>query len=357
MTTNNGQPQELTPRNLILMAQYIMNYVLRKWYMILAIGVVAGLAAALYYKYTKDDVFIAEITFVIDEEITKQKKSGFSEITEQLGLGPSDAGSLFSSESNIAALLMSRMLTEQTLLSQVPSDKNKKILFVDFFLDSLPYRDKWFKEPAIRNINFSVPPQTPQEELTRNRIIGKIHKHISGRQIKIEKKLKGSNILAATCTSEHELYSKLFLEALIANVTTYYVNAQTKKARANLEAIKRRTDSVRNAYGGSLYQKATAGDANINPVREVAVVPAYKKQTDAEILKSAYTELALSLESAKTSLMQTTPFIQVLDSPVLPLAVNKVSIIKKFIIFFSAGAVLFSCIIAASALYKMIMTD
>lgn len=85
------------------------------------------------------------------------------------------------------------------------------------------------------------------------------------------------------------------------------------------------------------YGRAVFSDADINLVRESFSVPGEKKQTDVQILKSAYIDLSRNLESARTSLMNNTPIIQVLDKPILPLDISKPGVLMQFILFAIIG--------------------
>jgi hypothetical protein len=149
----------------------------------------------------------------------------------------------------------------------------------------------------------------------------------------------------------------MLLEELVNNVTEHYVDAQTLRAKANMAAINKRIDSVKNAYTGALYNKAGTSDANINISRQRGEVPGIRKQTDADILKSAYIELSLNLESAKTSLLKSTPVIQVLDAPVLPLKTMSTDVLRKAVLFFIGGIFLSCFILMLKALYKQVMQN
>jgi hypothetical protein len=347
---------EFSPGKFILQVQNILRYILRKWYVVALAGLVAGGGAWMYYGRTGKTMYIAEMSFAIDEEISRQKKSGLSEITEQLGLGPSDAGLLYTSESNIAALLMSRLMIESTLRKPVPGEK-PGYTYADFFLDSLRFRQKWIKNAKVKTASFTLTPSSTEAKLHQNSLVAQMHDRLTSKYLKIDKKLTGSNILSVSCVTEHELFSKLFLEELVANVTQHYIEAQTMRAKTNLNAIEKRIDSVQRAYSTAMYGKAANDDANINLVRQQAIVSGARKQTDIEVLRAAYVELSLSLESAKTSLLKSTPVIQVLDAPLLPLKTNAPNIMKKTALFFVGGAFLAGACLGLAALYRRLMAQ
>jgi hypothetical protein len=360
MTQNPPSPSpgrvfdEFSPKKLILQVQGLGRYILGKWWKILLAGLLLGLAAAIY-TYFKKPNFLAEITFVIDEEATQASKSTLPSLREELGLEPSaDAGSFFSSVTNIVELMQSRLLIEKTLRRSI-SLHGKTILFADFFLDSLEYREKWMEGSPYYRVNFSAAGKPDPEKLYENSIMRNIYEVIKARIIKIDAKGKGSSIISVTCISEHQLFSKYFLEAWLDEVTQYYTEIKTQRARINLELIQKRTDSVRMAYNNALYTRASFTDAHLNPIRQTVNVSTEKQQTDVQILRASYTELVQTLEMAKTNLMKDTPLIQYLDTPILPLKVMKSSLMKRFILLFIVGAFLATAYYAVMRIYRRIL--
>lgn len=314
------------------------RYLLSKWLVILAAALLFGVAGAAY-SLTKKPQYIAEMTFVLDEEATQSPRSGISQLSEELGLG-SDAGGVFSSPTNIAELMMSRLLIEKTLRSTVQVEGGKPLLLADFFLDSLDYREKWMKKSRFYHLDFLSKKTDKQEALFENGIMRSMYETLIAQDLKIDKKGKGTTIISVLCTSTHELFSKFFLEELMHTVTQYYIEKKTERAKMNVDFIQQRTDSIRHAYNIALYGRAEFSDAFFNPNRQLPMVTRERQQTDIQILRASYIELTRSLESAKTALMRDTPLIQYLDQPVLPLKALRSNMIKFALIGFFLGALL-----------------
>ena len=213
-------------------------------------------------------------------------------------------------------LLRSRLLMEKTLRSSVMIGK-KYIVLEDFFLDSLDYRDDWVILPQYKHVDFTRQGKpTDDTTLFANAILGKTYEILLRKLISVDKKGKGTSIVAVNCTSRNESFSKYFVEALMHNTEQYYVETKTQRAKINLSVISKRADSVKILYNSALYGKASFTDANVNPGRQVAVVPGESRQTDITILRAAYIDLARSIELAKTNLARDTPLFQYLDTPV-----------------------------------------
>jgi cbb3-type cytochrome oxidase subunit 3 len=355
---NQRRFDEFSPKKLILLVHKAFRYLFSKWFIIFLVGLLLGGAYTAYCFYKKPK-YTAEFTFALDDGAANSTSpnNSLSALSQQLGFESTyEAGGVFSSMTNILELMQSRFIIEKTLKRSV-TPYNKQILFANFFLDSLGYRKKWMKGSPYYNIDFLKPNPTRAEEFFRNGIINNIFTFINTALIKIDKKGKSTTLISVTLTSENELFSKYFLEALIDEVSKFYVEIKTQRSKLQVNLIKRRTDSIRGAFGGALYSKAAFSDANINPVRQVAVVPVEKKQTDVQVLKETYVDLVKSLESAKTSLMQETPLFQYLDTPVLPLKSTSDNLMIKFFIFFIIGIVLTSFFLLARKFYRYLLQN
>lgn len=300
---------------------------------IVALG--AGLTGAAI-AFFKKPVYVAEISFAIDEDKATNNRSEFSAFSEQLGLEPISGGNIFSSINNIHELLKSRFLIEKTLRSGIDI-YGRQTTIADLFLDSLGYRQKWIAGSAFPNLKVNGESKDSVETWFRNGILGNIHKTLLSKHLQVIDKGKNTTLTSVICTSKHPLFSKYFVEALVQNVTAYYIHSKTERSRKNLDIIQRRTDSVKTIYLQALYGRASFIDADINLVNQTFSVPTEKRSTDIQILKAAYMDLSRSLESARTSLMNNTPIIQVLDRPLLPLEVKKPGALRQFVLFAAIG--------------------
>ena len=346
---------DFSPKKFILQVQSMGGYLISKWLLILLFAVIFGIAGIIYVS-TKDAVYTAEISFALDEEATQKAQNGFVELGEELGLGSSSvdaSGALFGRMTNIVELMQSRLLIEKTLKSSV-SINGKPLIFADFFLDSLKnYRSEWMEGAPYDHLVFN----SKKDSLAQNRILGVIHETLLKKYLKVERKGKETTIIAVSCNTENEAFSKYFLESLVKEVTNYYTDIKTQRAKTNLAFIEKRMDSIRPAYNSSLYGRAIFMDAHTNPVRQIATVSSEKQQTDVQILKAAYIELSRSLETAKIALVRVTPLIQYLDMPILPLKQSGSSGFKFFLVFFIIGAFLTSIFFFIRRVIKNILGD
>jgi uncharacterized protein involved in exopolysaccharide biosynthesis len=353
------QPQKIaddfSPKKFILQVKSMCSYLLSKWLWILLFATLLGIGGIIYVS-TKNTVFTSEITFALDEEATQKAQNGFVELGEELGLGPSTvdaSGALFGRMTNIVELMQSRLLIEKTLRDTIMLN-GKNLIFADLFLDSLDgYRSDWMLEAPYDHLVFN----SKKDSLAQNKILRMIHETLLGKYIKVDRKGKETTIISVSCNTENEAFSKYFLESLVREVTNYYTDIKTQRAKTNLTFIEKRMDSIRPAYNSSLYGRAVFMDAHTNAIRQISTVPSEKQATDVQILKAAYVELSRSQEAAKIALVRVTPLIQYLDMPILPLKQSNTSSIKFFMIFFIIGAFFTTVFFFIRRVIKNIMGD
>jgi LPS O-antigen subunit length determinant protein (WzzB/FepE family) len=222
-------------------------------------------------------------------------------------------------------------------------------------VDSLEYRAKWLRGAANDRPDFNAVKKSKDDQLLQNRLLLMMYEKLRTENIIIDKKGKETTILSVACMSTNENFSKYFLETFIDQVTAYYVDIKTERAKKNLEFIQKRTDSMRAAYQSTLYGRAVTSDANTNPNFQVTLVPQENQQTDVQILKAAYSELARSQEAAKTTLNRSTPLIQYLDRPTLPLRMNTSKRWLSFMLGLLGGMLLTSLFLLLRRAYRSIM--
>lgn len=325
----------------------------KKIWWILAIAVIAGIVAAAM-AYTTVPTYTATLSFVVDEENKAAARSEFSIFSEQLGLAPVNGGYFFSSAGNIMELINSRLIIERTLRKPIGSGK-KNLLLAEYFLDSLGYGEKFNKDKPPFVFTSSDKSLDSLTAINENGMLGVIHQTILSKHLSIQAGAKQSNLIKISCSSESQLFSKIFLESLINEVSTYYTAIKTERAQKNLAILQQRTDSTRNAYIALVRNRATFSDADINLVRQQAAAPGEKKQTDVQIIRDAYIELSGSLENAKTVLMNNTPLFQVLDRPTYPLKMSRPNAIKWFVLSAVVAAFLVTAFFLGRILYRFLL--
>lgn len=323
------QSHEITIAELLDYIQLWFRFLLSKWKTIVLYGILGG-CIGLTYALLTPKKYVAELNFALEEK--GGSASPYAAIASQFGvdLGGGNGGA-FTGE-NLVGLLHSRMMIEKTLLSEVEFN-GKRDLLINRYIEYNELRLKWEKKESLRNIKFTVGVPRNQYSTTQDSIVNGIQNQISKAQLSIKKVDKKLNLVQVLFTSQDELFAKVFTEKLVAEASLFYIETKTKKSRKNIELLELRIDSVRAELDNRLLSAAVAKDQNANPARALVGIPYTKKQIDIQLLTTVYAELSKNLELAKFTLMKEEPLVQVIDSPILPLRVEKPGKLTSIILF------------------------
>jgi hypothetical protein len=315
---------EISLKELIEKGREWFSYLLGQWKIIVFAGII-GAALGLAYSFSKKPVYIATLSFALEDE-----KSGGGGLGSALGLASSfgidlggGGGSIFTG-SNLTELFKSRAMVEQTLLSSVVVD-GKTISLAEMYIQNNGWRDQWNEKPKFKAIQFL--PNTKRTQFTRvhDSILGIMYQDLSKDGLVVGQKDKKIAIITIDVYSTNELFSKYFTEALVKQVSNFYVTTKSKKARMNMDILERQTDSIRGELNGAITGVAVANDNTfmLNPALNVRRAPSARRQVDVQANTAILTELVKQSELAKVTLRKETPLIQVIDRPILPLKKEK----------------------------------
>lgn len=317
----------------------VYRYLKRKWYLILMIAI-AGAGIGLVLSILKKPVYVASSTFVLEDGGGEGGGLGqYAGLASLAGISlGKDGGGIFQGD-NILELYKSRLMIEKALLSEVEVD-GKKQLLIDRYVNVNKLRKKWRSKNNIDTINFYGEPT--KFNRTQDSIITSLTEEFNKKVLLVTKPDKKLSIIKVDVIANDELFAKEFNNKLVENVNSFYTNTKTKKSAQNIQVLQRQADSVRIVLNSSISGVASAIDAapNANPAMLSLKVPSQRKQVDVQASSAIYSEIVKNLEISKIALRQETPLIQVIDQPVLPLTVNKLTKIKGGAIGFLLGAIL-----------------
>jgi hypothetical protein len=324
---------ETSFHEVIILIKGWFSYLKRKWYWILLFAAVGGVLGYLYNKNAKT-LYVAESSFVLDEETGSKQGGGLAALG--VGLGGKSTG-FFETADNIIWLYSTRLMIQKTLLSTVDTG-NKKVVLINWFLAESGLKKEYDKIPAIKRIKFEA--GLTDSTLTRdqNAVISRCAYMIRGRYLKVQLIPKAENVISVTFKSTNELFSALFTNELVKNVNNYYIQTKSKKAAQEVVLLEQKAAQYKSEMSASMYQVASGYDdaPYANPNRTVLRVEPQRKQVDAKLSGEIYGQLVGQLEMSRTNLQKQTPLIQIIEQPIMPLntegADPKMSAIIGFLI-------------------------
>ena len=307
-------------------------YLLSQWKIIILVAII-GAAIGLTYSFIKKPVYTATLSFALEDEKSDGGLGSALGLASSFGIDLGGGGGSIFTGSNLTELFKSRSMVEQTLLSSV-NLKGKVISLAEMYIQNQGWREKWNTNVKYKSIQFL--PNVDRDKFTRvhDSILGKIYDDLTKTALSVGQKDKKIAIINIDVASTNELFSKYFTEALVQEVSDFYIDTKSKKSRDNMLILERQTDSIRRELNGAITGVAVANDNTfgLNPAMNVRRAPSARRQVDVQANTAILTELVKQSELAKVTLRKETPLIQIIDKPILPLKKEGLGKVKGAII-------------------------
>jgi uncharacterized protein involved in exopolysaccharide biosynthesis len=356
----NIAEDEISLKELILKIKDWYRFLISKWIVLVAAGIIGG-AIGVGYAFTQKATYTASLSFALEDE-----KSGGGGLSGALGLASSlgidlggSAGGAFTG-ANLLELMKSRNIVEKALLNPITVNGKTQSL-AQYFINFNELNKNWSEKPALKNIVFEIDADRNKYTLQQDSILGKLYESIAGANglLSVAQKDKKISIISIEVKSTDELFSKAFTESIAQEVSSYYIEIKSKKARQNMEILQHQTDSIRAELNGAITGVAAAADNTfgLNPAMMVRKTPGTRRQVDVQANTAILTQLVTNLEMAKVSLRKETPLIQVIDKPILPLKKEKVGKLKSLILGGFLAGFLTALILVFKKLFAGILAD
>ncbi|KPQ13916.1 MAG: polysaccharide chain length determinant Wzz [Algoriphagus marincola HL-49] len=303
-------------------------FFISQWKVLIAAGLIGMVLGALVSIFKKP-VFHAETSFVLEEG----DSGGISQMSGLASLVGVNLGSLGSTSGlfqgdNIMELYKSDRMLGETLLSPFDQDQ----LLIDRFVEFEKLDKKWASKVDISGMDFSL--DRDQFTVSQDSVIQQVSKLIRESQVSVIKPDRKLSIIQVSISSKDEAFAKIFNEALVDKVNTFYLETKTKKTGENLRILQTQADSVRSILDESIAEYATATDRvpNVNPLLNSAQVESRKRQIDVQATAAVYQEIVKNLEIAKVNHRNNSPLIQIIDSPRFPLKRSEIRLVKGIVL-------------------------
>ena len=298
-------------------------------------GTIIIMILIISYNYIKSPVHYARTTFVLDNDTSSGSMGDLSSLASLAGINASsfiDASSLFQID-NIQELYRSSSMLKNTLLSSAKIN-DKEILIIERFAKAEKLINKW-RKLGINLEDFK------NKKLSRlqDSLIKESIKLIKKEYLLVDKPSRKTTILEIGFTHKDELLAKSFNENLVSIVNKFYFDTKTLKTGANLEILKKQSDSVKNVLNESILVLAEK-DQNIpylNALDKISLIPYQKAMIDVQVNSAIYGEIVKQLELAKVTHRNNMPLIQIIDKPILPLENSRWKLVKTFFLSFIIG--------------------
>ncbi len=320
----------------------VIKNLLRKWWVFLIVGFIAGLAG-IYYASQQKEFFQSRLTFALDEG---NGMSDAMSIAAQFGLSLGSSKDIFAGE-NILEIMKSRRIIESTLLS-VDTFDNKPYTFIEYYLQQS-------KKPNSKSINIHFPVRQAKSSFTyaQDSLLYNCYLTFAKSYISASKPDRKYNIYEVNITNENEKFTKDFTDRIVDQTNKFYTEISTKKSKETLEILEKQVAAMKGNVNSSISSRADIQDANLNPAFSAAAVPVQKEQANIQVYSSAYAEMFKNLEIARYQYLKQIPLMQIIDAADYPMKKVKVSKLKTALIFSFAACFITLLILWIMSLFKL----
>jgi len=290
-------------------AEFFSKLKAYRWYILIVL--LLGLGGGAVWGLLHPPKYKAEVMIAVEDD----DSSGWQNLLQQFGIdmGGNNPGGIFKGES-LVQLFKTRGQIERTLLREVEiiEGEQPEILANAVFRNS-----KLSKKEVFQGVTFTADRSsfTPLQDS----LLMLLHEEVRDEMMQVVKPENKLSIILLSITGRDKNLARALAVTAVNNTAEFYVETLSKKARLNLEVLRREADSVNGILNGNLGSSAYYSDANINPGRASLGVSQNRSLIDLQVSVALYGEIVKNLKLAEIGLRKETPLIQLVDMPSFPL--------------------------------------
>jgi len=310
---DQGNQDEISLAELWLKVKSVMAYLWRFKFLIMAIGLLFALGGYFKVKMAKPS-YSASLNFALEQG---GGSSGLGGLASQFGLALGSSGGDGLGGDNLLSLMKSRRIVQDVLLSKIYVEGDSVLLINQYVATQTKLKAKW-DTLGLYPIDAKKCCDPKQDSA-----IGVVVKAVSEKSLAVAKVDKKLSFVTVSYTGSDPVFTGAFVELLTAKSTNFYVQTKMANARANIDLLERRVDSVMAELQYAMVGYSAAQDQNSFTVQSTAKVPTMQKQMKVTMLTTLYGELVKNLELSKTMMAREEPLITIIDRPHYPLRVRE----------------------------------
>lgn len=328
-----------------------INYLVRKWWVFLIVGLLAAIAG--YWYAAKQKVkYQSNLTFVLDQAGGDGGISNAVNLAAQLGLNINTGSDLFFGD-NILEIIKSRRMVEKVMLS-VDTFSGKPYTLIEYLLHVIP-GNMQMETDKRDSIHFLPNQSRSSFSYAQDSVLYNTFMDFANFNIEADRPDKKLSIFSVRITSFDEKFSKIFIDHLIHEADSFYTEISSKKERETLEILEHRVATMKGNLSASISNRAATQDANLNSALASAQAPLQKQQANITVYAGAYGEMFKNLELARFQYLKKIPLIQIIDEANYPMKKIKTGKLKTAAIFSLAAVFVVIFILWIIRVYKNVM--
>jgi len=344
--------ERITVKEVIESIIELFQYLFSKWKPII-IGTTLIASVLIGYQLLTKRQYTAETTFVV--ESGKGQNQDFSSLASVVGIplgGMSSSNKLFNSD-NILLLSKSTKILRETFLERVQIEGDSKERLITFYARKNGKLANW--EQKFKDFSFEV--EESEMTVTHDSLLLIVIDTFRKKKLTADRVDRRLDILSIKVQDHLPVFAKTFNEVLVQKVNEFYIETKTLKSGFSLNILQKQADSVKRMMDWTLQQRArlTEKIPNANVLKSSIGLDRQKSEVDVRMTSVVLEEVVRELEVAKIKHLQSTPIIQIVDQPILPLPHDKPRKLMILFVGFVAGGTLMVGFFTIKRVYISIM--
>ncbi|MBT8231126.1 MAG: hypothetical protein HKO66_16290 [Saprospiraceae bacterium] len=354
---------DISLKDFILKIQEYFRACLKSWKFIGIIGLLFMLLFGLL-TFNQAKEYNAQLTFMINED-EGGSYSGLTSILGQFGLGGSQESNL----DKILELSKSRRITQRAIFDTVMIE-NEEDFLGNHLIKEMKANNEWkgdngmfsVSEDSLNLKDFLFTHDSIEVFTTKeNKALKKVHSILAGdnnqKGIMSCKYNELSGIMTLNVQTKGASLASALANKLFENLSEYYIDKATEKQKYDHDIIKEKYDSINYALANVEYKLANFEDRNRDLFRKKDILQKNRLGAEKQKLQYMSGKAEEQLQLAQLTLENKTPYIQVIDYPLLPLKPINRSLLFYLILGGIIGVFLSTSYVIIKKYYKSIMSS
>jgi len=318
------------------------------------------LAFQIYKAVKSDFVYSAPLSFMLNEN--SGSSAGISSILGSIGIPIGGSG-----EDNLDKILelsKSRKISASTIFRKTEIG-GKEDFLANHLIQMLEEKGDWNKKGLvgkkqtydIDNLRFSHD-SLSAFSLVENNGLKHLQDHLIGNsQRKIDPIIntgyeEQTGIMKINATTTNGEVSVKLAKILFEELSEYYIDQSIEKQELTYKLIKSKSDSIYGELQAKSYSLANFKDGNQGMFARTDKLTESKLELEIRKLGAMYSEVTKNLEVADFALKDKTPFIQLIDEPILPIIPQKSSLLKAIMLGLFLGVFLGTAFVVTRKMFR-----
>ncbi|HZV70513.1 MAG TPA: hypothetical protein VFG10_13250 [Saprospiraceae bacterium] len=348
--------EETSLKDLVIKFREYTLESIRYWYIPVFFALaVTGYQLNKFYKY--HPVYPAMITFSVDED-EGGGSSGLSSVLGQFGFG--GVRPTRYNLDKILELSKSRRVVQQTLFNKIEVD-GKQDFIANHLLRLYNLNDVNGKASKNTSPFYFTHDSVPAFDRKENEMLLMIYNFVIGPPDQPKKALlhtaynEDTNIMSISASTEDETLSLELSKRMFESLSNYYINKAIEKQVKTFKIVREKRDSVLAVLKSVEYRLANSKDTRRSLIMRTDQVAELHLQRELVALSAMYAEVLKNTEVADFALRNKTPFIQVIDYPIPPLAPVQLSLLRQLLIGLILGGAIGIVLVVGRKFFKGIL--